>query len=216
MTDSKLPKVDGTIQIVPLSQLDKAITIQSLYEMGPCLFYILRNPFCYLCEQMLLEIKNTVAKFEEYNVTVHIIVKKPLSDEQLEQLGFQKDMVYIDFNYDLCRVIGNDDGEFRSYAPYSLLPRVWCNAYFTSGKEEIVQYLPGDDDKILGGTLLVSRYGEILFKSLESTAGQLPDFGGLLQAAVALFYQKEAASEYEKAFSEANLLALGMDFSKLV
>jgi hypothetical protein len=68
---------------------------------------------------------------------------------------------------------------------------------------------------ILGGTVLVSSEGEIVYQSIEQNPGDMPNVEGLMDAAQALHYQGSAEQDYKSALSPDNLLSLGIDFSRV-
>jgi hypothetical protein len=68
---------------------------------------------------------------------------------------------------------------------------------------------------ILGGTVLVSAEGEIVYQSIEQNPGDMPNVEGLLEAAKALHYQESAEQDYKTALSPDNLMSLGIDFSRI-
>jgi hypothetical protein len=68
---------------------------------------------------------------------------------------------------------------------------------------------------ILGGTLLISAQGEIVFKSLEDTAGELPDVEGLVRAGQALQSQENGEAEFHSAMTPQSLMMAGFDFSRV-
>jgi hypothetical protein len=68
---------------------------------------------------------------------------------------------------------------------------------------------------ILGGSVLVSHLGEIVYQTVEQNPGDLPDVEGLVSAAQALHLQEFAEQDYKAALSPDNLLSLGIDFSRV-
>jgi hypothetical protein len=68
---------------------------------------------------------------------------------------------------------------------------------------------------IMGGTLLISDQGEIVYTTLEVTVGDLPDFDGLARAGQALTSPEDGEAQFNTAMSPEALKMAGFDFSRV-
>ncbi|KAI8896546.1 hypothetical protein BC833DRAFT_91790 [Globomyces pollinis-pini] len=212
---SKLPKVDKEIPLHPLGNPGTPVTLGTLYQSSPCLIFAIRNPFCILCRRTTYLMKQQIHKFKEFNVKVYCVIKEMINDEQLDLIHFDKSEVFIDLEMNLFKILGDADNRFRrTSSTFVFSHKVWTNVYNATKEGFRMGYSSGEHF-ILGGSLLLSELGEIIYKSLENTPGEMPDIKGLLEASEALYHQYDAADDYQTAISPESFLSLGMDFSKI-
>ncbi|KAI8896547.1 hypothetical protein BC833DRAFT_597044, partial [Globomyces pollinis-pini] len=110
---SRLPRVNADIQLYPLADLENPIMLKDLFSKSPCILFVLRSPFCMTCRRMTSLMIQYVTQFKEYNVNTYCILKEPISDDKLQYIHFPKEFVFVDPKYDLCKVLGDEYGEFR-------------------------------------------------------------------------------------------------------
>jgi hypothetical protein len=151
-------------------------------------------------------------QFESFNVKLVCIIKEEFNAEEfIEEFWRENTSIYINPDLDLFRVFGN--GELRQMDFFNT--KIWKSAYISLS--EGYKWGGGffTQNTVLGGTILLSTQGEIVFESLEFIAGDLPDIKGLLDACQGLHDEDCGEEVYNKAFSPDGFLAMGIDFSKV-
>ena len=214
-TTSRLPMLNPEIQLVRYSDKSKYF-MKDLYSQGPCLLYCVRSTSCPLCKKMTKFILDAAPKFEKLGVKLYCIAKYVSSDDFISKYWTDLNTIFIDPQYDLFRLVGDESGEFRKFELMEMFTKKFYHQVKTALDENhSAEYNFMTQNLILGGSVLISREGEVVFRTLEQSIGTLPDIDGLLCAAGALQKQETAAMDYEMAMSPDNLKSLGFDFSKI-
>ncbi|KAJ3276092.1 hypothetical protein HDV01_006262 [Terramyces sp. JEL0728] len=134
----------------------------------------------------------------EFNVSIYIVAK-----DEKDYVAFDRRKVLIDKKMEFYKVLG--EGKVRTMPVSQLLhPRLIYNA-LAARMEGFWDSPQVSENKILGGGLLVSDRGEIVFKYLEEVAGDRPDLVSLINACQALKNQEDAEQDFETAFSSESL-----------
>ena len=155
-------------------------------------------------------------EFEQLGVTLICITKHVSSDDFIQNYWKSVDTIYIDPEYDLFRLVGDDSGEFRKFELLDMFTKKFVGQIKTAYDDNHYPDLNFmTQNLILGGSCLVSQQGEVVFRTLEQTVGMLPDINGLLSAAKALKMEGMGKGDYEEAMSPQNLKLMGFDFSKI-
>ena len=110
--------------------------------------------------------------------------------------------------YGMKHIIG-----FRAPVDYKRAQQVQEKVYIPQDEYPDINFI--SQNLILGGSVLISTEGEVVFRTLELTAGMLPDVEGLVHAAQVLQNQSRAEEDYKEAMSPENLKMLGFDFSRV-
>ena len=212
---SRLPTLNPDIKLIRYSD-KKDFRMRDLYSAGPILLYCVRSTSCPLCKKMTRFVLDAKSSFEQLGVRLICIAKYVSSDDFIQKYWTDLDSIFIDPQYDLFRLVGDDSGEFRKFELMDMFTRKFYSQVKSALDESHApDYNFMAQNLILGGSCLVSAEGEVVFRTLEQTVGMLPDIDGLLCAAGALQKQDTAAQDYEQAMSADNLKAMGFDFSKV-
>jgi hypothetical protein len=217
MLDSKLPIIDKEILLEPFLEPGENIAVSNLYKNGPIILFCLRSASCFMCRRMTKAMMDHRDTFASYGVTLYCVLKERVGAQEFvnEYWNIDQSTILVDKQFDLYRILGDGKGDFRYMNINSAFnPQLWGNIKqaLSEGHRWGGHFL--SQNTILGGTVLVSQSGEIIYQSIESTAGELPNIQGLLDASMALYHQDSAANDYEKALSADSLLSLGIDFSR--
>lgn len=209
--NSKLDRINGDIELQTFS--GTIVKLSSLYgsTVGIILF-CLRSVSCPMCKRMTKHIASYRQTFSKYNITLYCVVKEDFQIQQFnKEFWMDESTLLINPKLELYQELGHGKLRKMSFFNKSIYSNFnqsinegfsWSGGFFTQ-------------NTVLGGTLLLSNAGEVIYESPELFAGDLPDCGQLLGACEGLHNQEQGEEQYKQAFGAGNLKSLGFDFSKL-
>ncbi|KAI8896548.1 hypothetical protein BC833DRAFT_597052 [Globomyces pollinis-pini] len=156
---TKLPLLPGHIMLHPLTDKNKSVNIYDLISTSPCILLIIKSTTCMLCRKMMDSMNQHASTFKNFNIKIHCILMGTLEDCILDQIQFDKADIYVDYSNSLYSILHNDYGNIGevdfSDCEYA------CNEANQELKDQ------NRDPCVVGGQLLVSEFGEVIYKSKE-------------------------------------------------
>ncbi|KAJ3310941.1 hypothetical protein HDV04_004547 [Boothiomyces sp. JEL0838] len=152
-----------------------------------------------MCKKTIQAIKN----LDLGKISVYLIIK---DIRDLNVINFNLNNVFIDPGLQFFKILG--DGELRKMPMIQLLhPKLISNA-IKARYEGFLDSPQNSENRILGGAILVSDAGEIVYKYVEGVAGDQPNLKELVDRCDALCNQDRAEKDFESAFTRDSLATI--------
>jgi hypothetical protein len=206
--NSKLERINGDIELQTFS--NTIIKISSLYEnTSGVILFCLSSVACPMCKRMTNLITTYRQTFLKYNIKLYCIANQIA--EFNKELWLDDTTILINPKLELYQELGH--GKLRKINFFNKAIYSNCYQSYNEGYSWSGGFFA--QNSVLGGTLLLSNTGEVIYESQELIAGDMPDCKQLLEACEGLHNQEQGEEQYKQAFGAVNLMSLGFDFSKV-
>ncbi|KAI8923446.1 hypothetical protein BC831DRAFT_34347 [Entophlyctis helioformis] len=159
------------------------VPISDLYSSGPVLFLVLRRPGCLMCREWASILSSYKETINSFGVRLVAVVKEDIGIEEFATHYWKED-IYIDTEHGLYKFIG--DGELHMCSTFDLMvsPQFWSNVRKASRNGYKGNF--EGEGYILGGLVVVSHLGEVVYKYSEEKPGEHPAVEEVLDACAAV------------------------------
>lgn len=172
---SKLPSFPGDLLVQPRGHFRPPIPIKTLWSAGPLVLVVLRRPGCFLCRTAAQKMMSIAKDIKSNGGTMVCILKSSLDSQEFVDLIWSED-IYYDYDLNIYNYIWNGEAKRVNLFKEAITPAFWKNVKNAKHNWKESNFV--GEGYILGGVVVISTTGEVVYKFLEEISGDCPPTQG--------------------------------------